>query len=376
VINVDDPEVLLGRSGDASLIILDAAGGASSTAAICRQLRARSALSDVPILCVSQEDELEERIALLEAGADDVIAKPFDGRELEARAEALLLRVRRGALALTREGALTRADGPRKTIACFGPKGGAGTTTIAANVAAIGAELRGERAVAIDLRLQFGSLAAHFNVKGDRSLADLVGDTDALTDPEAFRTHARPYRDRIWVVASPGTPSRAEVVDARGVEQVLAGAQSAAELVVIDCGSTVDDRTFAALDTADVVVVPIVPELAAITALHTLLDYLREIERRTGKLLIVLNHIFPKPPLEAAEIGRALGSPIVAELPYHRDQYVTSVNDGVPLGIRLPQSAAGEALRRLTRIALGMESETEPAQGRERRGLATLLRRA
>jgi pilus assembly protein CpaE len=373
---VDDPEVLLGRSGEARLVILDAVGGAGPTAAICRQLRARSAVADVPILCVSQADDLEERISLLEAGADDVIAKPFDGRELEARAEALLMRTRRGALAAARDGASARSDGPRKTIACFGPKGGAGTTTIAANVAAIAAELRGERVVAIDLRLQFGSLAAHFNVKGERSLADLVDDPDALSDPDAFRTYALPYRDRVWVVPSPASPDRAARIEARSVEHVIAVAHSAAELVVLDCGSTIDDRTLAALDRAEVVIVPIVPELAAITALQTLLEYLRELERPTAKLLLVLNHIFPSPPLEAAEIGRALGMPIVSELPYDKKLYVESVNEGVPLGIRVPKSVPGEKLRQLTRLALGMESEAERASGRERRGLPALLRRA
>ena len=49
----------------------------------------------IPVLCIGQSDDVEERIGFLEAGADDVIAKPFDPRELEARVEALLLRFQR-----------------------------------------------------------------------------------------------------------------------------------------------------------------------------------------------------------------------------------------------------------------------------------------
>ena len=64
-----------------------------------RDLRARSARRrrwpQVPVLCVSPTDDVEERIRFLEAGADDVMARPFDARELEARVEALLLRFQR-----------------------------------------------------------------------------------------------------------------------------------------------------------------------------------------------------------------------------------------------------------------------------------------
>ena len=42
-----------------------------------------------------QSDSVEERIALLDAGADDVMARPIDDLELAARVEGLLLRTPR-----------------------------------------------------------------------------------------------------------------------------------------------------------------------------------------------------------------------------------------------------------------------------------------
>src|SRR5688500_5352925 len=62
---------------------------------LCREIRATPAMAAVPILCVANTDDVEERIGFLEAGADDVIARPFDAREVEARVEALLLRFQR-----------------------------------------------------------------------------------------------------------------------------------------------------------------------------------------------------------------------------------------------------------------------------------------
>ena len=113
-------------------MILDVVKGDQSAADVCREIRAIPSLVAIPVLCVSQTDEVEERIRFLEAGADDVMAKPFDGRELEARVEALKLRFQRS----KDRSAVVSTDGvvvvrTRRVVAVHSPKGGVGTSTVA-----------------------------------------------------------------------------------------------------------------------------------------------------------------------------------------------------------------------------------------------------
>ncbi len=54
--------------------------------------RIRSGGSGVPVLVLTARDEKESVVALLNAGADDYVAKPFDLGELLARAKALIRR--------------------------------------------------------------------------------------------------------------------------------------------------------------------------------------------------------------------------------------------------------------------------------------------
>ena len=82
-------------AADHQLIIIDVVTGVRTAADICREIRSTPALAAIPVLCISQADDVEDRIRFLEAGADDVMAKPFDARELEARVEALLVRFQR-----------------------------------------------------------------------------------------------------------------------------------------------------------------------------------------------------------------------------------------------------------------------------------------
>jgi two-component system KDP operon response regulator KdpE len=72
-------------------IILDLLLPDGSGTDVCRELRTWSA---VPILVLSAVGEEREKIAALDAGADDYVTKPFSGDELLARVRAQL---RRGA---------------------------------------------------------------------------------------------------------------------------------------------------------------------------------------------------------------------------------------------------------------------------------------
>jgi two-component system response regulator MprA len=59
---------------------------------VCRRLRAAG--DDLPVLMLTARDEVADRVAGLDAGADDYLPKPFALEELLARLRALLRRTR------------------------------------------------------------------------------------------------------------------------------------------------------------------------------------------------------------------------------------------------------------------------------------------
>ena len=61
---------------------------------VCRRLRRRSETANVPIIMLTARGEESDRIRGLETGADDYVTKPFSPRELVARVNAVLRRVR------------------------------------------------------------------------------------------------------------------------------------------------------------------------------------------------------------------------------------------------------------------------------------------
>ena len=72
---------------DYDLVILDVMLPRRDGLEVCRTLRA--ARSSVPILMLTARDAIADRVAGLDAGADDYLAKPFSFEELLARVRAL-----------------------------------------------------------------------------------------------------------------------------------------------------------------------------------------------------------------------------------------------------------------------------------------------
>ena len=61
---------------------------------VCRRLRRNPKSANVPIIMLTARGEEEDRIRGLETGADDYVTKPFSPRELVARVQAVLRRLR------------------------------------------------------------------------------------------------------------------------------------------------------------------------------------------------------------------------------------------------------------------------------------------
>jgi DNA-binding response OmpR family regulator len=100
------------------LVVLDIGLPGIDGFEVCRRLRSRTS---VPILILSARDDEVDRVAGLEAGADDYVVKPFSPREVAARVNAIL---RRSSGHSVVEGTLSRGDveldGDARTVSVAG----------------------------------------------------------------------------------------------------------------------------------------------------------------------------------------------------------------------------------------------------------------
>jgi pilus assembly protein CpaE len=378
VVTVPDGDTFRAAS-DHQLLVLDVLAGPGTPADVCREIRATPSLASIPVLCVAQTDDVEERIGFREAGADDVVAKPVDARELAARVEALLLRFRRSRdLAPVAAPIGTAGPTRRRLVAVASPKGGVGATTISVNLAVVMAERRPGSVAILDLDLPFGQVATHLDLIPKQTLTDVLRDEGPLDEAEVFRTYLARHESGVHVLAAPGDP--AVGVTPAQIERLLSVAADAFETVLVDAGSTVDPRSRAILDGVDVVLFPVQAEMASLNALHGLLDHLNASGTVTPKAMFVLNEMFAKELLKARDVEGGLGSKLTARIPYDAYLYLKAVNEGVPVVRGASRSAPAEAFSRLADTVFGAshaEAAAPAAVPDEKRPgrFAALLRR-
>jgi pilus assembly protein CpaE len=366
-------ETALGDVGDAQLVVLDLGPGPDDAAAFCRRIRATPGLARLLVLAIAQTDDADELVRLLEAGADDVMTKPVDLDELDARVEALVARSvmsrQRHAEPAGPVPSITR----RRVVACYSPKGGVGTTTIAVNVALAGVGLGQGACALLDLDLQWGDVAAHLDLRPRQSVTELARDSFALADRTAMESYASDDPDGLWVFAGTGRPELEDPLRAEHIASLLNGIRSAYEVTFVDAGSVLDERTLTVLEHADRIIIPVVPEIPALRALHALLEILAEQDGTADRTLFVLNHLVPNETLGTADIERTLGAQVALELPYDPLAFHTAANEGKPVVRGAASGPAAAAMRRLAALVLDLPMEPEPTSGR--RALASLLRR-
>ncbi|NJM27924.1 MAG: response regulator transcription factor [Pseudanabaena sp. RU_4_16] len=82
--------LMMARESSPDLLVLDWMLPGLTGLEVCRRLRATGI--DVPVILLTAKDEISDRVAGLDAGADDYVVKPFSIEELLARIRAHLRR--------------------------------------------------------------------------------------------------------------------------------------------------------------------------------------------------------------------------------------------------------------------------------------------
>src|SRR4029078_5745789 len=237
--------------------------------------------SHVPIIMLTAEREVEQKVRGLRAGADDYLIKPFHPAELMARIKSLLAR-------FAPRDTLVGRPPLGRVLAMYGAKGGVGTTTIAINAAiALHREL-GRKVCLVDGNLQFGDHRVFLDLGLDRkSIVDLV--SAPSIDPDLVRQVMVKHDSGVDLLLAPPSPETAELVHPEHVPLILAVLRGLYDYVVVDIDKRLDDINLGILEAADTMFVVMTAHLSCLKNVRLVRETIGHLGYEAGKVQLVLN---------------------------------------------------------------------------------------
>jgi pilus assembly protein CpaE len=283
--------VEMAQSTQPDLILMDAAMPKLDGYAATQQIRAGEADGRrVPIIMLTAEADVGERVKGLRAGADDDIVKPFAPAELMARIKAQL--ARGGGFTSSARG--TEPETLGQVAVLYGAKGGVGTTTIAINAAiALNREFR-RRTALVDANLQFGDLRVFLDLGLDTaSIVNAVSEPDL--DQELLRNLIVRHHSGIDLLLAPPSPEAADIVmerqrtDPATLTNLLGLFRRMYDYTLVDMVKTIDDFNLQLFDEADVIFVIMTADLSCLKNVRSVLETMDHLGYERSKVQLVLN---------------------------------------------------------------------------------------
>jgi pilus assembly protein CpaE len=291
-----------------------------------RMLRRETQFAATPILVLTAQSGLDDKIKSFEAGADDHLTKPFDASELVVRINSLLRRVE-AAKSIT-SSSVTPEEA--KLIAVHSLRGGIGGSTLAVNLGIGLSALWKKPTILLDLTMTAGQVALMLNMTLRRTWADIARFSSDDLDYEAISSIVSKDESGLSFIAAPTFPSEADSLKGDLLGSALRLIKSHHEYVVADLPHDFSDIAIQALDAAETILLLASPDMASIRAVAAAIDTYQKLGYPKDKVKLVLNAVFPNSSLSKEKIEAALGYTPAVSIPYVQNLFVEAINRGKP----------------------------------------------
>jgi pilus assembly protein CpaE len=308
----------------------------------------------VQVIIMSVQGETDYLRRAMLAGAREFLTKPISADDLYKSIRHV------HKLAATRPAA-TRgvAGGPVSTvvgeggnegqiIAVFSPKGGVGTSVVAANLAVAIRQLTNKRVALVDANVIFGDLSVILNLRSDKTIIELAQRVDEL-DRELLNDVLATHTSQVKVLLAPPDPQRGELVTSDHIRGILDGMKREFDYIVVDTPASFQDGAMTVLDMASRIVTLLTLELHCIRNIKLFLEVADLLEYSHEKVMLVLNKASSRPGIRAEDVEKNIQRKIAMQIGDAAQEMIFSINQGVPLMIGKPTHQVARDIGALAR---------------------------
>lgn len=300
------------------------------------------------VIVILPEGEMINSERVILSGARAFILYPFKKDNLLKTIRRVIELMARAHPELSATSSSNPLERPKNTFTVFSPKGGAGTTTIAVNLAiSLQKELQ-EDVLLIDGKHLFGHVALCLNLRTANSITDMISHLGMLDQRMVKQVVVR-HISGISVLPSPTSISEGQGIRPEDVFKMMEILQSVYPNIIIDAGSHLSENTVTYLDLSDKILLVLNPDLASLRDVRQFEEVARSLSYPDDKTLLILNLTGRKADVKREEIEKILKMKIFGKIPADENVALGCLNEGVPIVLKYPRHQISSAFAAISK---------------------------
>ena len=259
-----------------------------------------------------------------------------------------------------------------RTVAFVGARGGAGSSTLAHNVAWCAAEEMQSDTVILDLDLPFGTASLDFEQDPTSGLVEALASPERLDDVLLDRLLQK-HTERLSLFTAPNLLDRDYDIDDQAFETVIDVVRGAAPTIIVDVPHIWTGWSKRLLQTADQIVITATADLAAFRNTKNLVDIISGARPNDSPPLLVINQFDQKvSSVQPAQYAEHVGLKPSVVFTWEPQLFHTAATNASPILTVGAKTKTAQNLRDLTSLILG---RTQTASKKSKFSFAGLLKK-
>lgn len=306
---------------------------------VAQRLRQDNRFERTPIMFMTSQSDVNDKIKAFDIGADDYLIKPFQPEEFVARVNLLYKRSEMLRRALHTE---TKQASAAAMIAVHNLRGGVGCSSIVVNLATSYYKLWERPTLMVDGVLMSGQIALMLNSSITHTWEDLVGPDQSDVDDNVINAVINKHKSGVDFFPAPNHPIADDSISQETVQLTLDHIKRTHEFIVMDLAHDFSNFTIRMLTAASRIFLVIAPEMASIHSAVSTMQIYDKLGYDSDKVQIVINNTFPEQGIKQAHIEKVLKRPVKYVIPYVANEFIRSINYGIPFVSNHPDSPTAE----------------------------------
>ena len=334
------------------LIVIDPTVPDITGEEFARKLKQDARSANIPLISLSSDPGVARIKSCLDAGFSEYIVK--SGQAMPTLTEAInrLLGI---TSSLVKEGGLL--------MVFVSAKGGAGTSSLCANLAMTVAQNQPEARVAVvDMVLPIGSISSIVGYDGPQNIVSAADLPVEEITPEYF--HNQLAELKVWrfhLLAGSPDPESSNHLKAGRIWDVIAALKASYDYVLIDIGRTLSKISLPLIQRADLVTLIISTDISALSLTKTVWSYMKNKGVDVTAIFPILNRAVGLEGLSKLDAEKALEIQIKASMPYLGSSFAFANSHHQPFSVKFPNDTASFVFLETAKemVALARKLRTE-----------------